>query len=97
MFDFTHMKFQQWVAPGVATVQARYWFANGYGISVIRGPSSYGGSQGLYELAVIERARCGDGWTICYDTPITDDVLGWLTPEMVTEYGRLVEALPEGD
>jgi hypothetical protein len=33
----------------------------------------------LYELAVFK-----DG-EICYDTPITDDVIGYLRPEDVTD------------
>jgi hypothetical protein len=51
-----------------------YTFANGYGASVVRNAYSYGGPQGKWELAVI---KDGD---LCYDTDITDDVLGWLEP-----------------
>ena len=32
-------------------------------------------------------------WEICYDTPITNDVLGYLTPEEVTEYMIEVQTL----
>lgn len=59
-------------------VQAVEYFDNGYGVSVICTPFSYGSREGLFELAVM---RCGD---LCYDTPITDDVLGHLTPDDVT-------------
>ena len=51
--------------------KARVYFDNGYGASIIN--NGYGSDKGLYEVAVL----CGD--EICYDTPITDDVLGWLT------------------
>jgi hypothetical protein len=68
--------------------QALVSFANGYGASVIRSSSSYGGDQGLYELAVL----LGD--ELCYTTPITDDVLGWLKPEDVTRLLGEIEALP---
>lgn len=61
-------------------IQARIYFDNGYGASVIRSPYSYGGNQDLYELAVIKDDA------ICYDTPITDDVLGYLTEDNVTKY-----------
>ena len=33
-------------------IQARTYFSNGYGVSVIRSPFSYGGNQELYELAI---------------------------------------------
>lgn len=52
-------------------------FPNGYGASVIKGPHTYGGKKGLWELAVLEQGL------ICYDTPITNDVLGHLTWEQV--------------
>ena len=53
-------------------------FPNGYGASIVKGPHTYGGSQGLYELAVF-----GKDGGITYDTPITDDVLGYLSEEDV--------------
>ena len=61
-------------------IQARINFDNGYGASVIKSPFSYGGNQDLYELAVIKDNA------ICYDTPITDDVIGYLTEDDVTKY-----------
>jgi hypothetical protein len=53
-------------------VQAVIEFNNGYGASILSTSFSYGGNSGLYELAVLK-----DG-LITYDTPITNDVLGWL-------------------
>jgi len=50
-------------------------FPNGYGASVIRHSGSYGGAEGRWELAVI-----GPDGSLAYDTPITSDVKGWLTP-----------------
>ena len=49
-------------------------FPNGYGASVVQGPYTYGGKDGLYELAVL-----GKDGEITYDTPITNDVLGYLS------------------
>ena len=61
-------------------VQARIRFDNGYGASIVKTDFSYGGKEGLYELAVI------DDNGLNYKTPITDDVIGYLTEEEVTEY-----------
>ena len=57
-------------------------FDNGYGASVVKHLFSYGGSQNLWELAVIRFDDAGD-WRLTYDTEITSDVEGYLTDEMV--------------
>jgi hypothetical protein len=64
-------------------------FDNGYGVSVVRGPHSYGGKLGLYELAVLD----SDGF-ITYETPITSDVIGFLKPEDVSKYMIEIQELP---
>lgn len=61
-------------------VQARMTFDNGYGVSVIKTSFSYGGKQGLYELAVLDSSG-----SITYNTPITEDVLGYLSEDEVTD------------
>jgi hypothetical protein len=61
-------------------VQAIERFENGYGASIVKTPFSYGGKDGLYELAVF-----GNDGHITYDTPITNDVLGYLSEQDVTE------------
>lgn len=48
-------------------------------VSVIRSSMTYGGSEGLFELAMLRNDKC------VYDTCITDDVLGWLEVEDVLE------------
>lgn len=68
----------------------RFRFPNGYQASVVRGPATYGGRQGLWELAVMD-----GGDRLLYDTPITDDVVGWLAVEQVVDLLRRIEALPE--
>ena len=50
-----------------------YSFPNGYGASVVCNDMSYGNKMGLFEVAVLD----SDG-RICYDSPITSDVLGFL-------------------
>lgn len=61
--------------PNMFHLEREHWefeFSNGLGASVIRGATTYGGREGLFELAVMEEGR------VCYDTPITDDVIGYL-------------------
>ncbi len=53
-------------------------FSNGYGASIVQGPHTYGGDRGLYELAVF-----GKDGQITYDTPVTSDVLGYLSEQEV--------------
>lgn len=77
---------------GIGGAQAIAFFQNGYGVSIIRNGYSYGGKDGLYELAVIRGSV--SNWDIDYDTPITDDVRGWLSEDTVTDILTLVEALP---
>ena len=69
-------------------VQARINFDNGYGASVVSHEFSYGGKSGLYELAVLDK----DG-NITYDTPVTNDVIGHLTSENVTETMLFIQSL----
>jgi hypothetical protein len=72
----------------------RVWkFKNGYGASVVRNSFSYGHESGKWELAVI--IWKGDRFKLTYDTPITDDVLGYLTQDDVDEILGRIENLPE--
>ena len=68
-------------------IVSRTKFDNGYEASVVRSDYTYGGKNGLYELAVFK-----DG-EICYDTPITDDVIGYLRPEDVTDVMAKIQKL----
>jgi len=61
-------------------VQYHYKADNGYGASIIQTINSYGSKQGLWELAVLD----SEG-EITYHTPITNDVLGYLSEEDVNE------------
>lgn len=73
--------------PSMGGAGIRVHFDNGYGVSIVSHQFSYGGNQGLYELAVLK------GEELCHDTPITDDVIGWLTAEQAIEIAKKVEAL----
>jgi len=69
---------------------ATYTYDNGYGASVI--DTGYG--KPMFELAVTHGKRNEDGAMLCYATPITDNVLGWLTGVSVREYLEKIKALP---
>ena len=73
--------------------QVLYSFENHYGASIIQHFGSYGSEEGLWELAVF----C-DG-ELCYNTPITDDVMGQLTEPELNDLLARIKALPpeEGD
>ncbi len=74
MLKFTDLDFQSHPNFPEDGIQAKHFFPNGYGVSVVRFPGSYGFYEDLYEVAVIKGNM--DGYMLCYDTPITDDVLG---------------------
>jgi hypothetical protein len=77
--------------------QRLYKFKNGYGASVVRHKDSYGNrnGEGLWELAVLKdmgrNTKMYDDvewlktYDLCYDTPITNDVVGWLKNSEVLE------------
>ena len=69
-------------------VQARIQFDNGYGVSVVCSPYTYGGDRGLYELGVLD----SEGH-LTYATSVTDDVIGYLRPEDVTDVMTKIQQL----
>lgn len=58
-------------------------------VSVIRSSMTYGGNEGLFELAMLRNDKC------CYDTPITDDVIGWLDEQGVLDILEDVQRIYE--
>jgi len=68
-------------------IVSRTQFDNGYEVSVVKSPYTYGGDKGLYELAIFK-----DG-EITYATPITNDVMGYLRPEDVTDVMAKIQKL----
>jgi hypothetical protein len=61
---------------------------NEYGASIVQHKYSYGGEEGLWELAVLDKDD-----NLCYTTPITDDVLGRLTEEEINNILLQIEQL----
>ena len=74
-------------------VQKLYRFANNYGASVVKGEHTYGGEEGLWELAVVRFKTNGD-YSLDYTTPVTEDVEGHLSDDAVEELLNKIEALP---
>ena len=64
-------------------VQAKHFFDNGYGVSVVSFPGSYGYEQDLYESAVLKGTE--EDWELCYNSVITDDVLGYQSEKEVED------------
>lgn len=62
-------------------------FDNGYSASCLRGGMFYT-SNGTYEIAVL------DDHGIVYNTPITDDVLGYLSEEEANQALKDISELP---
>jgi hypothetical protein len=81
MKTFNDLQFKEHPRGAVyGGIISRIIFDNGYGATVVQGPHSYGGADGLYELAVV-----GKDDEICYDTPVTGDVEGYLSEAQVTD------------
>jgi hypothetical protein len=87
MKTFKDLEFKQDIQRGLNA--ARVMFDNGYGASVVVGPYTYGGEDGLYELGVL-----GKDGKLCYDTPITEDVEGYLSEDDVTKLLEQIQLLP---
>jgi len=89
--EFKDLKFEKDDMMGIS---AYHIFPNHYGVSVIKGPYSYGGKEGKYELAILVM-KPGDEYSeLCYDTPISGDVIGYLTEIGVTKLMKQVSELP---
>lgn len=72
-------------------LQARMFFPNGYGISVVRFRGSYTSNDSEWEAAVLEGDE--NDSSLCYDTEITDDVVGHLSAQEVTEMMERIQSL----
>lgn len=66
-------------------------FDNGYGLSIVRHESSYGGTRGLFEIMLI---RNGEPYSLPPITEEGDTIKGFLTKEKVEEIIQDVELLP---
>lgn len=70
-------------------VRCRVQFPNGYGASIVRHNFSYGGKEGLYELAVLD-----ENGELHYDNPVAGgDVRGYLSEDDVTKLIKQIQEL----
>lgn len=78
---------------GLRGMQAKVFFSNGYGASVVGEGGSYGDGINTFELAVIKGNE--ESFKICYTTSITDDVLTYQTPDQITDLLQRIESLED--
>jgi hypothetical protein len=88
MKKFEDLEFDKLTDPFMSGVRSRMMFENGFGVSVVSHTYSYGGKDGLFEVAVLDE----DG-DLTYNTPVTNDVVGYLNPDEVTEIMEEVQNL----
>ena len=86
MKQFKDLEFK--THPQLDGVVSRIIFDNGYGASVVKHEFSYGGKNGLYELAVLDKHG-----ELTYETPITNDVIGYLREIDVTDVMEKIQQL----
>lgn len=82
--------------PGGSGFLGRMFFPNGYGISVVRFKTPFGGGSytngDQWEVAVL--MGNDEDWDLCYDTEITNDVIGYLDKNEVTDIMEQIQKLP---
>jgi hypothetical protein len=89
MKKFEDLKFKKIEGnPFQTGVKSRMMFENGFGVSVVSHTYSYGGKDGLFEIAVLDKKG-----ELTYKTPVTNDVVGYLNPDEVTEIMEQVQSL----
>ena len=76
---------------GMGGTQKIYKFPNEYGASVVQFMGSYGYEDGKWELGVVKWN--GDDYKLTYETPLTSDVLGYLTWEDVEKHLAEIKSL----
>lgn len=75
-------------------IQKIYRFENHYGASVVKHNFSYGGKIGKWELAVIKFNSLDNfDFKLIYNTPITDDVIGYLDESEIDEILKNIKDL----
>ena len=82
----------EFMGKDMGMTRMRIFFKNGRELSVVRGPFSYGGSLGLYEIMVIGKDEKERN---LYDKEDdADNVLGFLDAERVRYYIHKIGVMP---
>ena len=89
--NLSNREFTKYIDENPFNMQWKFKFNNGYGASVIKHWGSYGFENDLFELAVI--SWDDNTSSLCYDTEITDDVIGHLTNQDVMDTLRKIKDL----
>lgn len=80
MITFKDLEFEQFDNEYSSGKRCKIQFENGYGASIVSHTRSYGGDEGLYEVAVLFDNK------IHYDNPIANgDVIGYLNEDDVNK------------
>lgn len=82
---FKDLVFKKHTLAPMYDSHAFHQFPNGYGVSVIDGDHAYC-DIGTYEVAIMKEGK------LCYNTPLTDDVLHYQTPKDIDEILKEVES-----
>lgn len=88
MKKFEDLKFEKLNYSTLGGASSRMIFDNGFGISVVSHSMSYGGDSGLFEAAVLD-----SNGNLTYETPVTNDVIGWLSEKGVSEIMEKIQKL----
>lgn len=83
--DFDQFQISRKTNRATGGVNTRWKFENGYGASMLEG----GGGM---EIAVLD-----PNGALCYDTPITDDLIGWLDYDSAAEVLAQIRDLPKAE
>ena len=92
------LNFKETITDEYKKRQAIYFFENGYGISIINIKNhtgtflSYTKTETEYEIAVLQKRENGSS-SITYETPITNNVIGYLKIEGVYKIMKKIEKL----
>jgi len=87
MTKFKDLEFKK--LPDLSGIYCRIMFENGFGASIVNHKYSYGGKDGLYELAVLDT-----NGELHYDNSVANgDVLGYLSEDDVERYLEEIKSL----
>ena len=93
-----YKQYKEYEIPSCRKGQWIFRFPNKHGASVAKRPGSYGYKDDLFEVAVLlfPEEETQD-FILDYSTPITDDVIGYLSNENVLEKLEQIKGLEKSE